>query len=174
MKHGEKIASMPLWWAYKYEPIFIIAAAFTLLSLFHWTPSVNMLLLFIAICAGVAFLHEGSHYALVWKYGGKPKCGIGKQGLEKFNPYVTSDTRFSRDRTVKISLAPIFVITGLGILLVALIPSLLLIWCLAVSLNFAFAANDVWGSYILLRDYPPTVYVKGEKSELIVFYTLKD
>lgn len=112
-------------------------------------------------------LHEGAHgLAIVW-VGHKPRFGAK---LSKMVVYATTDAGlFRRNEFIVVAIAPLVVLTLLGMLLVFFVPD----WgayyiSLAVILNAGSAIGDLWMLAVVLR-YPASALIRDEEDGIRVF-----
>lgn len=108
-----------------------------------------LLLGLLAVLAAMVCLHEALHGLLIWAFTGKrPRFGF------KIHPYAALplDIYVSRNRGVVISLAPLVVVTVLGIPVILVFPfSFLWVPIFFLSFNAAASVGDVFVTGWLLR-----------------------
>ena len=106
---------------------------------------------------GVIVVHELIHATAIWRFGGKVSFGVGVAQFVLPYAYVTTTQRLTRNQFVIVALAPLVVITSVGVLLMVALDVPLLVVPLAV--NAGGAIGDLWMVGILRR-YPPNVVVE--------------
>ncbi len=119
-----------------------------------------------AIIVLVAVLHELTHGAVFWLLTGeRPRFGV-----HHFLAYVGCPRRYiPRSSYLVVELAPFFVLTVIGLVLLAVIPSSLAAGLvLALTLNAAGAVGDLY-VVILLLPAPPTSLV-NDLGERVLWY----
>jgi hypothetical protein len=111
-------------------------------------------------------LHELVHAAVIRLYGGDVTYGVGVAQFVVPYAYVTSTYRFARNEFVAVALAPLVVLTAVGVPLLVLLDVPWLVVPLAT--NASGAVGDLWMAGLLLR-YPPHVVVDDHTTGLRVF-----
>lgn len=92
--------------------------------------------------------HELIHGTMMTRYGGSPRYGIGIAYFVLPYVYAVSDTEYTRNQMIVILLAPLTVITLIGVGLMFVYPTIWLIIPLAG--NVAGSVGDVWMALGLL------------------------
>ncbi len=111
-------------------------------------------------------VHELIHAAVIRHYGGDVTFGVGLAQFVLPYAYVTTTQRLGRDQFVAVALAPLVVITLVGVpLMVALEAAVLVI---PLAFNAAGAVADLWMAGVLLR-YPRHVVVEDSATGLKIF-----
>jgi len=120
-------------------------------------------------------LHELIHGLAIMHEGHKPRYGVQSFTIARvikipYVLYATADNAlFLRNAFIMVALAPVVVITLLGMLLIALLPTSVGSYiAIAVILNGGGAIGDIWMTWVVLR-YPPDALVKDEADSLRVF-----
>ncbi len=128
---------------------------------FHWLP--GLLLVLIVTFGG----HEAAHGLAIRLTGHRPRFGMK---LDKGVFYATADgAYFRRNEFLMIALAPLGLLTVLGLLLMMLLPDGLAYYVgLVVALNAAGAIGDLWMSAEVLR-YSPDCLVKDEADSIRIY-----
>jgi len=156
----------------------LIPLALTAVVLFGWAalhsasapadagPDVPFWLTLIIIVL-VLPLHELIHGAAILGCGYRPRFGMM---LSKGVLYATADDAlFTRRQYIVVALAPLVVISLLGVLLIGLLPTG---WwwtiALAVIMNNGSAIGDLWAAYIV-RPYPAASLVRDTADGFIIY-----
>jgi len=112
-------------------------------------------------------LHEGVHgLAILW-VGHRPRFGAK---LSKMVVYATTDAGlFRRNEFIVVAVAPLLMLTVLGMLLVFVVPDSVAYYIsLAVILNAGSAIGDLWMLAEVLR-YPASAVIRDEEDGIRVF-----
>ena len=120
----------------------------------------------LALIAAVTVLHEGIHAAVIRHYGGDVSFGVGVAHFVLPYAYVTTSEHLRRDQFLAVALAPLVVITLVGVPLMVALESSLLVYPL--TFNAAGAVGDLWLVALLLR-HPPGVVVEDSKTGLKIY-----
>jgi hypothetical protein len=128
----------------------------------HWT---------LAILAGVAVmivLHELVHGLTMRRYGAHPKYGVLWSGLMFYA--TAAGFAFRRNNYLTVALAPLFVVSALIMVILAMpvSPSLGTLLIICGAFNAAGAIGDLWIVRIVTR-YPKQAYVIDERDGVRVF-----
>lgn len=112
-------------------------------------------------------IHEGLHGLAILLTGHKPRFGAK---LDKGVVYATADgALFRRNDFIMIALAPIVVMTLVGMGLMIVLPDgLANLVSLGIVFNAASAIGDLWMTWVVLR-YPSSALVKDEEDGIRVF-----
>jgi hypothetical protein len=102
------------------------------------------------------------------KYGGKPRYGAGIAYFILPYLYTTTKTVFLRNQFIVISIAPLVVISLVGIGLMAAFPSIAHWIFIPFVLNASGAVGDLWVTRNVLR-YPKHVLLEDRKTGLIIY-----
>lgn len=125
-------------------------------SIFFSIQFGNMLLIML-LAFGVLVLHEAVHGAAFRFYGGRPT--FGATVIQKILPafYCSAPGyRFTRGQFAVIILAPLVVISMVGVALMPFVEDGLLL-VLPLAINFGGAVGDVWMAGMLVRRRPGTM-----------------
>jgi hypothetical protein len=119
------------------------------------------------IILAVLPLHEGLHAAAILWTGHKPRFGAK---LDKGVLYATSDgALFRRAEFIVIALAPIIVITLVGMALMVVLPEWPAFWIgIAVIVNASSAIGDLW-MVVVVRRYADDTLVRDEADGIRIF-----
>jgi len=111
--------------------------------------------------------HEALHGLAIRLYGHKPRFGIA---LSKGVMYATTDNAlFPRNQFVVIALAPLVVMTLVGMALMIVVPDTLGYFVgLIVALNAAGAIGDLWMAAAVMR-YPADALVRDEADSIRIY-----
>jgi hypothetical protein len=112
-------------------------------------------------------LHEWLHGLAIRWAGHRPRYGMK---LREGVVYATADDAlFPRDHFVVIALAPLVVMTGVGILLMPLVSDALAYYIgLMVVVNAGGAIGDLWMTWAVLR-YPRHALVRDEADRIRIY-----
>jgi len=122
----------------------------------------------VLVTVGVLFatviVHEGTHGAAIRLCGNRPFFGFQWAGLV---PYATAPgQRFTRNQYVAVALAPLAVLSAVGLGSFLVLPASSLPWLVfALVINAAGSVGDVWMSLVALR-YPRSARVVDERDGL--------
>jgi hypothetical protein len=111
--------------------------------------------------------HELAHGLAIRWAGHKPRFGMK---LHKGVLYATADgALFPRNQFIVIALAPLVLITLIGMILMVFVPDSIGYYVgLIVVLNAAGAIGDMWMTAVVLR-YPPDALVRDEADSIRIF-----
>jgi hypothetical protein len=126
------------------------------------------ILISVALFIGTMVLHELVHGAFISKYGGKPSYGAGIAHFILPYFYATTKTIFPRNQFIMIALAPLVVISLIGIGIMAAIPSIAHWMFIPFVVNASGAVGDLWMTRNVLR-YPEHVLLEDRKNGLIIY-----
>ncbi|MGB2727932.1 MAG: DUF3267 domain-containing protein [Halobacteriota archaeon] len=134
---------------------------------FNFTSG-GAILISVALFIGTVVLHELIHGVFMSKYGGKPRYGAGIAYFILPYFYATTKTVFLRNQFIVIAIAPLIVISLVGIGLMAAFP-LIAHWIfIPFVLNASGAVGDLWVTRNVLR-YPEHVLLEDRKTGLIIY-----
>jgi hypothetical protein len=144
--------------------VFFLVAIYLLRGedLFVWPLGVKKPLLFtlilLLVMAATIALHEWTHGLFLWYYSkARPEFGLK---LPLYAYATMPGWYFPRNAFLVVLLAPLAVISALGLLLTLLLPSELLLFAFALlGGNAASAIGDLYMTFVLLR-YPPDTLVE--------------
>jgi hypothetical protein len=123
---------------------------------------------------GVLLLHEWVHGVAIRWAGHRPRYGM--QGI-KIGPitipyllYATADDAyFPRTAFIVIALAPVIIITIVGLALMVILPDYLHSYLMvAIVINGTGAVGDLWMTAIVRR-YPESTLVRDEAESISIF-----
>jgi hypothetical protein len=123
---------------------------------------------------GVLPLHEWIHGLAIQRVGYTPRYGAKYVELGPIKlPYVlyatTDDGLFLRDQFITVALAPVVVITLLGMVLMLVVPDVLSTYiAAAVVINGSGAVGDLWMT-VVARRYPPDALVRDEADSIRIY-----
>jgi hypothetical protein len=118
--------------------------------------------------------HEWIHGLAIHGVGHKPIYGIkwadfGRVKLPLVLYTTAGDVFFRRPEFIFVALAPVVVITALGMVIVAVLPDYLAYYvALAVVINGAGAVGDFWMVVVTLR-YPADCLVRDEADSIRIY-----
>ncbi|WP_435066356.1 DUF3267 domain-containing protein [Halobaculum sp. EA56] len=125
-----------------------------------WVGPMNVLA--VAVLATVIIVpHEWLHGVAIRRYGGTPRYGVGLAHFVLPYAYATTDHRFTRDQFLVVLLAPLVVLTAVGVpLMIAFGWSWLVV---PLAANAGGAVGDLWMTMTLLG-YPSHVHVEDHRT----------
>lgn len=133
-------------------------------------------IVFWLVVIGVLPLHELVHGLAIQATGYTPRYGakytlVGKVKIP-YILYATADgVYFTRNQFIVIALAPVIVITLLGLLLVYILPDFMALYIgAAVVINGSGAVGDLWMTAVALR-YPASALVLDEADSITIYVT---
>jgi hypothetical protein len=135
---------------------------------FNSTITSGTILIYIALSIGTLVLHELIHGVFMSKYGGKPSYGAGIAYFILPYFYATTKTVFLRNQFIVISIAPLVLISLVGIGLIAAFPSIAHWIFIPFVINASGAVGDIWVTRNVLR-YPKHVLLEDQKTGLIIY-----
>ena len=121
----------------------------------------------VAVLVATYTLHELIPGLAIRYYGHKPRYGIR---LDLGVMYATTDSAyFPRNQFVVIALAPLVVMSLVGMALMLAVSDALAYYIgLVIVLNASGAIGDLWMSWVVLR-YPPRVLVRDEADRIRIY-----
>ena len=125
------------------------------------------ILISVALFIGTVILHELIHGVFISIYGGKPRYGAGIAYILPYF-YTTTKTIFLRNQFIGIAIAPLVVISLVGIGLMAASPSIAHWTLLPLVINASGAVGDLWVTRNVLR-YPKHVLLEDRKTGMIIY-----
>lgn len=134
---------------------------------FNFDFTSGTILISVALFIGTLILHELIHGVFVSIYGGKPRYGAGIAYILPYF-YVTTKTVFLRNQFIVIAIAPLVVISLVGIVLMAALPSIAHWIFIPFVVNASGAMGDLWMTRNALR-YPEHVLLEDRKTGLIIY-----
>jgi hypothetical protein len=113
--------------------------------------------------------HEGIHGLAIHWVGHRARYGFK---VSKGVFYATADSAlFRRSEFLVVALAPLVVITLVGLILLVFASDALAFYIgLLVLLNASGAIGDLWMSAVVLR-YPPNILVRDEADSIRIYTT---
>ena len=117
--------------------------------------------------AGTLILHELIHGIFVSMYGGKPRYGAGIYSILPYL-YTTTKSIFPRNQFIIIYIAPLAVISIIGVAAMAAFPSIAHWILLPLIVNASGSVGDLWMTRTLLR-YPGHILVEDKKTGTIIY-----
>ncbi|MAS36797.1 MAG: hypothetical protein CL610_22520 [Anaerolineaceae bacterium] len=150
---------MGWWWSTVRQLRGPISTAFS--ESLHWLPAVMVVL--VVTFGGHELIHG---LAIRWA-GHRPRFGMN---LSKGVFYATADSAlFPRNHFVIIALAPLVVLTLIGMGLMVFVPDSIGYYVgLVVVLNAGGAIGDLWMTAVVLR-YPPDALVRDEADRIRIY-----
>ncbi|WP_135828367.1 DUF3267 domain-containing protein [Halorussus halobius] len=122
-----------------------------------WWNLALELLAFAVLVTAIIVPHEWVHGLAIRYYGGRPRYGIGLAHFVLPYAYATTDHRFARNQFVVVALAPLVVLTLVG---VALLVAFGWGWLVVpLAANAGGAVGDLW-MVLTVLGYPPHVRVE--------------
>ncbi len=119
----------------------------------------------IVLFAGTLIFHELVHGMFVSIYGGKPRYGAGVYSILPFL-YTTTNSIFPRNQFIIICIAPLAIISIIGVAVMAVFPSQWIL--LPLIVNTSGSVGDLWMTRTLLR-YPEHILVQDQKTGDIIY-----
>jgi len=135
---------------------------------FNFDFTSGTILISVALFIGTVVLHELIHGVFMSIYGGKPRYGAGIAYFILPYFYATTKTAFSRNQFIMIAIAPLVVISLVGIGLMAAFPSIAHWIFIPFVLNASGAVGDLWVTRNILR-YPEHALLEDRKTGLIIY-----
>jgi len=119
----------------------------------------------IALVLLILPLHELMHGLFITRFGHKARYGVKLMVL-----FATADGAFfRRNEFIQIALAPLVILSAVGLFLMLFLPVGLAQWvALAVILNAAGAIGDIWMTLAALR-YDSSALVQDEADSMRIF-----
>ncbi len=125
------------------------------------------IILGILLFIGTLILHELIHGIFVSMYGGKPQYGAGIYSIIPYL-YTTTKSIFPRNQFIMICIAPLAVISIIGVAAMAAFPSIAHWILLPLIVNASGSVGDLWMIGTLLR-YPGHILVEDNKTGTIIY-----
>ena len=129
----------------------------------QFPPLVGVVVVLVITLGG----HEALHGLAIRLYGHRPRFGIA---LSKGVMYATTDNAlFPRNQFIAVALAPLVVMTLLGMVLMIFMPDALGYYVgLMIALNAAGAIGDLWMTAVVMR-YPANTLVRDEADSIRIY-----
>ena len=124
-------------------------------------------LMVLSLFIGTLILHELIHGLFISIYGGKPRYGAGFYSILPYL-YTTTKNIFPRNLWIIIYIAPLAVISIIGIAAMAAFPSIAHWIILPLVINASGSAGDMWMTRILSR-YPKHIFVEDQITGTIIY-----
>ncbi len=115
--------------------------------------------------AGTLILHESIHGIFVSLYGGKPRYGARIYSILPYL-YTATNSVFPRNQFIIICIAPLAVISTIGVALMVVFPSQWIL--LPLIVNASGSVGDLWMMGTLLQ-YPRHILVEDQKTGSIIY-----
>ena len=141
-------------------------ALFTGNTGFNFTS--GTILISAALFIGTLVLHEFIHGAFISIYGGKTSYGAGIAHFILPYFYATTKTVFPRNQFIVIAIAPLVVISLVGIGIMAAFPSIAHWMSIPFVINASGSVGDLWMTRHVLR-YPKHVMLEDRKNGIIIY-----
>jgi hypothetical protein len=135
---------------------------------FNFDFTSGTILISVTLFIGTVVLHELIHGVFMSIYGGKPRYGAGIAYFILPYFYATTKTVFLRNQFIVIAIAPLVVISLVGIGLMAAFPSIAHWMLIPFVINASGAVGDLWVTRNVLR-YPKHVLLEDRKTGLIIY-----
>lgn len=135
---------------------------------FNFDFTSGTILISVVLFIGTMVLHELIHGVFISIYGGKPRYGAGIAHFILPYFYTTTKTVFPRNQFIVISIAPLILISLVGIGLMAAFPSIAHWIFIPFVVNASGAVGDLWVTRNVLR-YPKHVLLEDRKTGLIIY-----
>jgi uncharacterized RDD family membrane protein YckC len=101
-------------------------------------------------------------------YGGKPRYGTGVAHYILPYLYTTTETTFRRNQFITILIAPLILISVLGVISMIVFPSIAHWFLIPLTLNAAGAIGDLWMTFSIVR-YPKHIVLADDHSGLTIY-----
>jgi hypothetical protein len=135
-----------------------------------WIQPLNLLVI-VVLATAIIVPHEWVHGLAIRRYGGDPRYGVGVAHFILPYAYATTDHRFTRNQFVVVLLAPLVLLTLVGV------PAMLVFewgWlALPLAANAGGAVGDLWMTLTLLG-YPSRVHVEDHRTGLRILGSERD
>ena len=133
---------------------------------FNYTS--GTILISVALFIGTFVLHELIHGLFMSKYGGKPSYGAGIAHYILPYFYATTKTIFTRNQFIVIAIAPLVMVSLIGIGIIAAFPSIAHWMLIPFVINGSGAVGDLWVTRNILK-FPKHVLLEDQKTSLIIY-----
>ena len=133
---------------------------------FELTP-VTILIAISTIVFTMLF-HEFIHGVAISMYGGKSRYGAGVAHYILPYIYTTTETIFRRNQFIVILIAPLIVISVLGVISMIVFPAIAHWFLIPLTINAAGAIGDLWMTASIVR-YPKHILLADDKSGLAIY-----
>jgi hypothetical protein len=112
--------------------------------------------------------HEFIHGVAISMYGGKPGYGTGVSHYILPCLYTTTETIFRRNQFIVILMAPLIVISVLGVISMIVFPAIAHWFIIPLTMNAAGAVGDLWMTASIVR-YPGHIVLADDNSGLTIY-----
>ncbi len=133
---------------------------------FEWT-SIAILIAISTIVFAMLF-HEFIHGVAISMYGGKSRYGAGVAHYILPYLYTTTETIFRRNQFIVILMAPLIVISVLGVISMIVFPAIAHWFIIPLTMNAAGAIGDLWMTASIVR-YPEHIILADDNSGLTIY-----
>ncbi len=133
---------------------------------FEGTPIT--ILIAISTIVFTMLFHEFIHGMAVSMYGGKPRYGTGVAHYILPYLYTTTGTIFRRNQFIVILMAPLILISVLGVVSMIVFPAIAHWFLIPLTLNAAGAIGDLWMTFSIVR-YPEHILLADDHSGLTIY-----
>ncbi len=121
---------------------------------------------YLLMLLGTLAAHEGLHGAAMIALGFRPRFGMK---LRKLVLYTTADAYFSRRQYLIITLAPLLVITLVGLPVMLLLTPAIAAWVgIAVAMNAASSIGDMWMAAVM-ASFPRAALFRDEADGMSIY-----
>jgi len=133
---------------------------------FETTPIT--ILIAISTIVFTMLFHEFIHGIAISMYGGKPRYGAGVAHYILPYLYTTTGTIFRRNQFIAILIAPLIVISVLGVISMIAFPAIAHWFIIPLTMNAAGAIGDLWMTVSIVR-YPKHILLADDHSGLTIY-----
>jgi len=133
---------------------------------FEGTPIT--ILIAISTIVFTMLFHEFIHGVAISMYGGKPRYGTGVAHYILPYLYTTTETIFRRNQFIAILMAPLILISVLGVVSMIVFPAIAHWFIIPLTMNAAGAIGDLWMTASIVR-YPKHTLLADDHSGLTIY-----
>jgi hypothetical protein len=133
---------------------------------FEGTPVA--ILITISTVVFTMLFHEFIHGVAISMYGGKPRYGAGVAHYILPYLYTTTGTIFRRNQFIAILIAPLILISVLGVISMIVFPAIAHWFIIPLTMNAAGAIGDLWMTVSIVR-YPKHILLADDNSGLTIY-----
>ena len=133
---------------------------------FEGTPIT--ILIAISTIVFTMLFHEFIHGVAISMYGGKPRYGTGVAHYLLPYLYTTTETVFRRNQFIAILIAPLILISVLGVISMIVFPAIAHWFIIPLTMNAAGAIGDLWMTASIVR-YPEHILLADDQSGLTIY-----
>jgi hypothetical protein len=132
-----------------------------------FTFTIQLMIAILLALVLVMLLHELVHCMFFWRFAGKrPEFSLKALGVYVASP---SDVYYPRNKYLTVGIAPLILLTVIGMLLIVVVPAVLIpVLIFFVILNAAGSAGDL-KMIALLLSYSPDTLMQDVGSSVIVY-----